>query len=109
MAQGNTYICKVCGKEYQYCPKCKIVKPDYDAEMFCSHKHANIFEILSKHGCKLATAEETIAALEKYNLDSDKLSSSIRKHIAAIKSEVKPEPVEEVKQNFQSLNKDQKK
>lgn len=109
MAQGNTYICKVCGKEYQYCPKCKIVKPDYDAEMFCSNKHADIFKILSKHGCKLATAEETIAALDKYNLDSEKLSSSIRKHIEAVKAEAKPAITEEVKQNFQPINRDQKK
>lgn len=99
MAQGNTYTCKVCGKEYQFCPKCRIVKPDYDAESFCSHDHADVFAILSKHGCKLATAEETVEALEKYDLESVKLSSSIRKHINAVKAEVKP-VVEEVKQSF---------
>ena len=109
MARGNQYTCAACGKEYEYCPKCAVTKPSYDPERFCSREHAEIFEILSKHGCHLTTAEDTLRALEKYNLDSDKLSSSIRKHIAAIKAEVKPEPVEEVRQNFQSLNKDQKK
>jgi hypothetical protein len=109
MARGNQYTCAACGKEYEYCPKCAVTKSSYDPERFCSREHAEIFEILSKHGCHLTTAEDTLMALNKYNLELDKLSSSIRKHIAAIKSEVKPEPVEEVKQNFQSLNKDQKK
>ncbi len=109
MARGNQYTCAACGKEYEYCPKCAVTKPSYDPECFCSREHAEIFEILSKHGCHLTTAEDTLMALNKYNLELGKLSSSIRKHIAAIKSEVKPEPVEEVRQNFQSLNKDQKK
>lgn len=87
MAQGNTYTCKVCGKEYQYCPKCKIVKPDYDAEMFCSHEHADIFEILSKHGCHLATEEETLEALKGY--DTTSVTESIQAHIDSLKAEVK--------------------
>lgn len=87
MAQGNTYTCKVCGKEYQYCPKCKIVKPDYDAEMFCSHEHADIFEILSKHGCHLATEEETLEALKGY--DTTNVTDSIQAHIDSLKAEVK--------------------
>lgn len=109
MARGNQYTCATCGKEYEYCPKCAVTKPSYDPERFCSREHAEIFEILSKHGCHLTTAEDTLRALNKYNLELEKLSSSIRKHIEAVKAEAKPAITEEVKQNFQPINRDQKK
>lgn len=109
MARGNKYVCKCCNEEYIYCPKCAITAPSYDAERYCCKEHSDIFAILSKHGCKLATAEETLEALNKYNLELDKLSSSIRKHIEAVKAEAKPAITEEVKQNFQPINRDQKK
>jgi hypothetical protein len=64
--------------------------------MFCSEVHADIFATLSKHGCKLATADETLKALAKYNLDAEAFVPSIRKHLAAIKSEAAPK-VEERK------------
>ena len=62
MARGNTYKCVVCGQPFQFCPKCAITEPSYDAERYCCKKHADIFDILSKHGCHLATAEETLEA-----------------------------------------------
>jgi hypothetical protein len=82
MARGNTYTCATCGTTYEYCPKCAIVKPNYDAERYCSKAHADIFNILSKHGCSLATAEETIAALEGY--DTTCLNENIQKHINSL-------------------------
>lgn len=115
MAQGNKYTCKCCGTEYIYCPSCELKAPSFDKESFCSKAHAEIFNILSKHGCKLASAEETLKALSAYNLNSETLTPSIRKHIDAIKSEVKPaeevKPVEEQKQNFKpyNYNKEEKK
>ena len=93
MARGNIYKCVVCGQEYQFCPKCQIVRPNYDYMRYCSNGHANIFAILSKHGCGLATAEETLEALEPY--DTTGLAEGIANHIESLiqetKREVEPE------------------
>ena len=83
MARGNTYKCVVCGKEHKFCPKCQIVLPNYDYERYCSKEHADIFAILSKHGCGLATAEETLEALASY--DTTNLTEYIAKHIESLK------------------------
>ena len=82
MARGNKYICVVCGTEHTFCPKCQIVQPDYDYERYCCKSHADIFNILSKHGCGLATAEETIDALADYDLTG--FTESIEKHIESL-------------------------
>lgn len=82
MARGNTYRCVVCGKEHQFCPKCQITQPSYDYERYCGKEHADIFAILSKHGCNLATAEETLAALADY--DTTGLAESIQAHIDSL-------------------------
>ena len=82
MARGNTYTCLCCGKEYNYCPKCAVIKPVYDAENFCSKAHADIFAILSKHGCNLATAEETLEVLNGY--DTTNLTENIQAHINSL-------------------------
>jgi len=103
MARGNKYTCATCGKEYEFCPKCAVTKPAYDAERYCSKKHADIFEILSKHGCGLATAGDTLKALVPYNTDAETLTPSIRKHISTIKAESKP-AVEIVRPNVQPVN-----
>ena len=92
MAKGNTYHCLCCGEEYVYCPKCDITKPTYDAENFCSKAHSEIFAILSKHGCDLASAEDTLKALEKFDLTN--LSESINKHIDQLFEEVELKEVE---------------
>lgn len=89
MARGNQYTCMTCGKTYNYCPKCVIVKPNFCAEEFCSKAHQEIFEILSKHGCHLATAEEILAALESY--DTTNVTERIAKHIEALIEETKRE------------------
>lgn len=82
MAKGNTYVCASCGKEFVYCPSCAVTTPSYDAERYCCKKHADIFAILSKHGCHLATAEETLAALKDY--DTTGLTESIQAHIDSL-------------------------
>lgn len=82
MARGNKYICATCGKVYDYCPKCEITKPNYDAERYCSKEHEEIFSILSKNGCGLATAEETLKALEGYNTTN--LAENIQEHIDSL-------------------------
>lgn len=87
MAHGDKCTCYVCGKQYTYCEHCLIVKPDYNADRFCSHKHQDIFAILSKYGCNLITAEETLKELSAYNLDEITLTEDILSHIEKIKSE----------------------
>lgn len=89
MARGNTYTCVVCGKEHQFCPKCQIVLPNYDYERYCSKAHADIFAILSKNGCGIATAEETLEALASY--DTTNLTEGIAKHIESLNGETKRE------------------
>ena len=82
MAKGNKYTCATCGRIFEYCPSCAVTKPSFDAERFCSRTHADIFEILSRHGCHLATAEETLEALNSY--DTNGLTESIEKHIESL-------------------------
>lgn len=85
MAKGNKYTCATCGRIFEYCPSCAVTKPSFDAERFCSRAHADIFEILSIHGCHLATAEETLEALNSY--DTNGLTESIEKHIESLHTE----------------------
>lgn len=99
MAKGNTYHCLTCGAEYVYCPKCSLTKPTYDAENFCSKKHAEIFAILSKHGCGLATEEDTLEALKGY--DTNGLTESIEAHMNSLKSAKKAKAQKEVEEPTQ--------
>ena len=94
MARGNVYRCLACGEKYTYCPKCALVKPTYDIENFCSKKHEEIFKILSKHGCGLATAEDTLEALAPY--DTTNLMESIQTHMNSLKPEKKAKAQKEV-------------
>jgi Zn-dependent M32 family carboxypeptidase len=88
MARKNNNIqtCYICGKQYDYCEHCAIVEPDYNANRFCSHEHQDVFAILSKHGCNLATAEETLEALNGYDVTN--VTEVIQTHISKLKSEV---------------------
>lgn len=80
-------ICKTCGTSYDFCSHCQVVKPDYDAETFCSKEHQNIFATLSKHGCNLISADEVLKELSAYNLDEITLTEGIQAHLEKIKSE----------------------
>ena len=106
MAKGNKYKCSACGKEFEYCPKCDITTPTYDKTKFCSRAHADIFAILSKHGCHLATTEETLAALKDY--DTTGLTESIQVHIDSLqpKTEAKTDKIKvESKKEVETVNK----
>ena len=87
MARTSTYTCKTCGTKYEFCLKCQVTRPDYDAENFCSHKHADIYATLSKHGCNLISADEALTELSAYNLDEIALTEDILAHVEKIKSE----------------------
>ena len=88
MARTNTYTCKTCGKTYEFCIKCQISRPEYDAGSFCCAEHAEIYAILSKHGCNLITAEDAWKELQAYNLDEIKLTADVAAHVERIKYEV---------------------
>ena len=88
MARTSTYTCKTCGTTYDFCLKCQIARPDYDAENFCCAEHDTIYAILSKHGCNLISADEALRELSVYNLDEITLTEDILSHIERIKSEV---------------------
>lgn len=96
MAKGNTYTCTTCGDTYTYCPTCAVTIPQYDKERFCCQRHADIFEILSKHGCGLASAEETYRNLKSYDLTN--LKANIMSHI----NSVKPKKIEKRVQSYKA-------
>ena len=108
----NEHTCLVCGNTFEYCRKCVIEPVKHFAEGFCSEAHSDIFNILSKHGCNLATAEETLAALKDY--DTTNVVESIKSHIDSLqpkkaeaenKAEVKTEAkkvVETKKKSFRT-------
>lgn len=87
MARTNRYTCKTCGDTFERCIKCMVGKPDFDAEHFCTKEHNEIYNILSKHGCNLITADEALAELKANNVDEIKVSESVAAHIEHIKSE----------------------
>lgn len=96
MARGNTYTCLCCGKEYEFCPKCAFTAPAYDAENFCSVEHSEIFAILSKNGCGLASADKTIVALKDYN------TANLAKDIMAHINSLQPKRVEVVSKEVET-------
>ena len=90
MANYNEHKCLTCGQIFDYCRRCAITPIVYKAEGFCSEKCSDIFNILSKHGCNLITADETLKELSAYNIDNIKLTEDILTHIERIKSEATP-------------------
>lgn len=106
MGQHNEHTCLVCGKKFYYCRSCVIEPVKHFAEGFCSKTCADIFAILSKHGCHLATEEETLAALKGY--DTTGVTESIQAHIDSLqpKVEVKSDEVKtESKKAVETTNK----
>ena len=87
MANYNEHTCLTCGQIFEYCRRCAVTPVVHKAEGFCSERCSEIFATLSKHGCNLITAEETLAALSAYNLDEITLTESIQAHINKIKAE----------------------
>lgn len=87
MANYNEHKCLTCEQTFEYCRRCVITPVIHKAEGFCSEQCSDIFNILSKHGCNLATAEATLKELSAYNLDEITLTEDILTHIEKIKSE----------------------
>ena len=89
MANYHEHRCFTCGETFEYCRRCVIMPVIYHEEGFCSERCSDIFNILSKHGCGLATVEETINSLSVYDLEG--LTEGINKHIESLKEEIKRE------------------
>lgn len=112
MANYNEHKCFTCGQIFEYCRHCAVTPVIHKAEGFCSEKCSHIFNILSKHGCHLATAEETLEALKDYDVTN--VTESIQAHIDVLTSEVQEvvEPkvasVEEVAETVYNKNKKKK-
>lgn len=84
----STIECRVCGSKHSYCPACSFKPNDYLDNGFCGEECYKIWVTLSRNGCKLATAKETLDELSKLKVPA-KLVPSIQAHIDALKAEVK--------------------
>lgn len=87
MANYNEHKCWACGRIYEYCRRCAITPVIYKAEGFCSENCHGVFNILSKHGCNLITAEQTLEELAAYQID-EKFNDGIMAHIMSLESQV---------------------
>lgn len=95
MANYHEHECFTCGRIFDYCRRCVITPVVYKAEGFCSETCSHVFNTLSKHDCKLITADEAFVELAKYNLDKMILKDNIIKHIELIESELIKEEAKE--------------
>ena len=87
MAKYNEHKCFTCGRIFDYCGRCVITPVIYKAEGFCSEKCSHVFNILTKHGSNLITADEASKALSECNIDEMTLVENLIAHIDRINSE----------------------
>ena len=85
MAKVNK-SCRVCTTEYSYCPSCDYKEPTYK-QFVCSENCYNIWNTLSRNGVRLATAQETLEALECIPMPST-LQPGIQAHIDRLWEEI---------------------
>ena len=88
-------VCRVCNKEYVYCPTCNYNEPTYK-QLVCCEDCNTIWTTLSRNGVGLASAQETLDALIGIKLPIS-IQPGIKEHIDRLKAEVKP-VVKKVKQ-----------
>ena len=76
--------CKICTSKYDYCPSCAITKNPFKNAGYCGEECHHISMILQRYGSKMATATETIKALEPYNINQISLQPSIDEYYKKI-------------------------
>ena len=87
--------CVLCGKEYEYCPRCDTTKPTFYFK-YCGSNCNKVAEILNKF--QFGHYNQEYAAMELMKCDlkmteySDKTRDYIR-NILAVTREPEPEPV----------------
>lgn len=80
----NIYNCRICNAEYEYCHSCAITKNPFKNAGYCDENCYHISMILQRYGSKMATATETIKALEPYNINQISLQPSIDEYYKKI-------------------------
>ena len=91
--------CRVCTDTFDYCAACSLTKNSYKNAGYCGENCYNISMTLQRYGCHVATAAETIEALEPYNISNMSLQPKIEKYYKGIVDETKaqmPKFIEEV-------------
>ena len=87
--------CVLCGKEYEYCPRCDTTKPTFYLK-YCGENCNKIAEILNLFQFGHVNQEYAAMELMKCDLKMDSYSEKTRKYIENILSVMKePEVVVE--------------
>ena len=86
--------CKICGGTFEFCPTCTVKGVAYKSKGMCSQECYDISNILQKFGCKLLTPEETIQALDRYDIGSMQLQPKIEAYYQDIKAKIPAPKVE---------------
>lgn len=79
--------CRTCIKKYNYCPSCSITKNPFKKAGYCDENCYHISMILQRYGSKMATATETIKALDTYNINQISLKPSMDTYYKSILKE----------------------
>ena len=76
--------CRICDKQFDYCPSCAITKSIFKQKGMCSNDCYEISNIIQRYRCHLITADEAALALDMYNIDSKQLQPKIAKYYEEI-------------------------
>ena len=76
--------CRICQNEFEFCSNCTIKGVIYKKQGMCSEQCYDISNTLQRYGCHLSTAQETIDALEKYNITDMTLQPKIAEYYQSI-------------------------
>ena len=89
MARGTVKICRICEKEYKYCPSCDKKLPTWHV-MFESENCKTIFDILTEYNFGKLTKAEAAAKLSECNLsEKETFRQKIQDEINAIMAKPK--------------------
>lgn len=84
MARGDKYVCRMCGKEYVYCPKCQFHPVAYMGSGFCSQKCRDIYDVIAAYRCKTKDMKELVGELKSIDISGIKFIPEIQADIDAI-------------------------
>lgn len=89
--------CVLCGKVYDYCPRCDATEPTYKLK-YCSENCEKVALVMNKYAFKHMTQEEAAMELLKLNVELEKYNEHNQEYLKNIldvmkKPEPMPEPV----------------
>lgn len=80
--------CKVCGKEYDFCPQCRLsVQPEW-LSRYDKQDCMELDGIFSGYICGLVDAQDTYEKLLSYNLENKNLEPKFKKAYEEILSKM---------------------